>query len=246
MMLEISGIGIATAFAAGAISFLSPCVLPIVPGYLSYIAGRSGGGPSDAMAIGRLRTFGLSLYFVLGFSTVFMILGASATALGRLLLHYRYETNIIGGAVVVLFGLLLTGLVHPGQLQREHRFEGPHRGGRPSAAYLLGLAFGFGWTPCIGPVLGAILTVSAATATVREGIVLLAIYSLGLGLPFLAAAAFTGEFMARLRSLRRLGRLLQVLAGGVVVAMGVAMITGYMSTFALWLLNTFPGLATIG
>ncbi len=245
-MLEISGIGVATAFAAGAISFLSPCVLPIVPGYLSYIVGRSGSGPSDAMAIGRLRTFGLSLYFVLGFSTVFIILGASATALDRLLLHYRYETNIVGGAIVILFGLLVTGLVTPGWLQRDHRFEGPKHGGRPFAAYLLGLAFGFGWTPCIGPVLGAILTVSAATATVREGVVLLAIYSFGLGLPFLVAAAFTGEFVARLRSLRRLGRPLQVLAGGVMMLMGVAMITGYISTFAFWLLNTFPGLATIG
>lgn len=245
-MLEISGIGIITAFAAGAISFLSPCVLPIVPGYLSYIAGRSGAGWAEAATIGRLRTLGLSLCFVVGFSTVFVILGASATALGRLLLHYRYETNIVGGAIVVLFGLLLTGLVNPSWLQGEHRFEGPHRGGRPSAAYLLGLAFGFGWTPCIGPVLGAILTVSVATATVWEGVALLAIYSLGLGLPFLVAAAFTNEFMAQLRSLRRLGRPLQLLAGGVMMLMGIAMITGYMSTFAIWLLNTFPGLATIG
>jgi len=189
---------------------------------------------------------GLSLLFVLGFSTVFVVLGASATVLGQLLLQYRYETNIVGGVIIVVFGLFMMGLFRLAWLQREFRFHECIPGGRPLGAYLLGLAFAFGWTPCIGPVLGAILTVSAASATVSQGVALLTIYSLGLGLPFLLAAAFTGAFLARMGGMRRFGRPLQIFAGLVMVAMGIAMMTGYLSVFSYWLLDAFPGLATIG
>jgi len=194
----------------------------------------------------NLPALGLSLLFVLGFSTVFVALGASATALGQLLLQYRYETNIVGGAIIVVFGLFMMGLLRLTWLDRELRFHEHIPGGRPLGSYLLGLAFGFGWTPCIGPVLGAILTVSAASATMSQGVILLAIYSIGLGLPFLMAAAFTGAFVARMRMMRRFGRSLQMLAGLVMVVMGIAMMTGYLSTFSYWLLDTFPSLATIG
>ena len=246
-MLELSSVGVLTAFAAGAISFLSPCVLPLVPGYVSYVAGESLNGvetPQGSAA--KLPALGLSSLFVLGFSTVFVILGASATALGQLLLQYRYETNIVGGAIIIAFGLFMTGLLNPRWLNREFRFHADIPGGRPIGAYVLGLAFAFGWTPCIGPVLGAILTVSAATATVSQGIALLAVYSLGLGLPFLLAAAFTGGFLARMRVMRRFGRPLQIFAGLVMVVMGITMMTGYLSAFSYWLLEVFPGLATIG
>ncbi|MEZ5933107.1 MAG: cytochrome c biogenesis protein CcdA [Alphaproteobacteria bacterium] len=246
-MLELSSIGVLTAFAAGAISFLSPCVLPLVPGYVSYVTGASlTDTPERGSAAIRLPALGLSALFVLGFSTVFVILGASATALGQLLLQYRYETNIIGGAIIVVFGLFTMGLLRLSWLDREFRLHQEIPGGRPLGAYILGLAFGFGWTPCIGPVLGAILTVSASSATVPQGIALLAVYSLGLGLPFLIAAACTGAFIARMRMMRRFGRSLQLVAGCVMVAMGVAMMTGYLSAFAYWLIQTFPGLATIG
>lgn len=246
-MTEISHIGLLTAFVAGIISFLSPCVLPLVPGYVSYIAGRSvperpKGG---AMAL-RLPAVGLSACFVLGFSTVFVLLGASATALGRLLLSYRYELNIVGGAVVIAFGLIMLGMVPLSWLQRDIRFHTAIPGGRPVSAYILGLAFGFGWTPCIGPILGAILTVSAASASVTSGITLLAIYSIGLGVPFVLAAMFTSGLAARLRAIRRLGQILQLVAGGIMILMGLAMITGRLSTFAYWLLGTFPALARIG
>ena len=199
-----------------------------------------------AHPLSRFPAVGLSLLFVLGFSTVFVVLGASATALGQLLLHYRQETNIVGGAIIVAFGLFMTGLLNLHWLHREFRFHANISGGRPAGAYVLGLAFAFGWTPCIGPVLGAILTVSAASATVSQGVTLLAIYSLGLGLPFLMAAAFTEGFLARMRVMRRFGRPLQILAGLVMVVMGIAMMTGYLSAFSYWLLETFPGLATIG
>jgi len=246
-MPEISGIGILTAFLAGAISFLSPCVLPLVPGYVSYIAGRSvTGGPGGNAAALRLPAVGLSACFILGFSTVFILLGASATALGQLLLAYRYELNFVGGAVVVLFGLFLIGLLRPALFMQEFRFHAALPGGRPFSAYVLGLAFAFGWTPCIGPILGAILTVGAASATVAGGVALLAIYSLGLGVPFLLAALFTDGLAARLKTFGRLGRVLQIAAGLILVLMGIAMMTGQLSAFSYWLLNAFPVLAEIG
>jgi len=233
-MPEISGIGILTAFLACAISVLSPCVLPLVPGYVSYIAGRSvTGGPSGNAAALRLPAVGLSACFILGFSTVFILLGASATALGQLLLAYRYELNFVGGAVVILFGLFLIGLLRPTLLMREFRFHTAIPGGRPLSAYVLGLAFAFGWTPCIGPILGAILTVGAVSA-------------LGLGVPFLLAALFTDGLAARLKTFGRLGRVLQIAAGLILVLMGIAMMTGQLSAFSYWLLNAFPVLAEIG
>jgi len=234
-------------FVAGIISFLSPCVLPLVPGYVSYIAGQSIEDSTTSKAlIVRVQALALSACFVLGFATIFVILGASATALGQALISYRYELNLIGGVIVVGFGLFATGLLRTSWLQRDFRIDIPLPGGRPAAAYLLGMAFAFGWIPCIGPILGAILTVSAASATVAKGVMLLAIYSLGLGVPFLLVAVFTGGLLARFKSIGRVGRLLHIFAGGIMVLMGVAMITGQLSTFSFWLLETFPQLSTIG
>ncbi len=246
--MEIAGIGLLTAFVAGIISFLSPCVLPLVPGYLSYVTGqtvdsiRSESGPrvwAPALM--------LSVLFVLGFSTVFVTLGASASAIGQLLLRYRYETNILGGALVTIFGLFMMGVLRPQWLLRDMRFHGrAPRGARPASAYVLGISFAFGWTPCIGPVLGAILTVSATTLTVTDGVALLSVYSLGLGVPFIAAALFAGSFVERLKTMGKVGARLQFVAGVLLVIMGVAMMTGYLTTFAWWLLRTFPILQTIG
>ncbi|WP_163271141.1 cytochrome c biogenesis CcdA family protein [Chelativorans alearense] len=246
-MFEISNIGILTALAAGAISFLSPCVLPLVPGYISYVAGNAAvaGGPYRSVG-SRLSTLLLSTWFVLGFSTVFVALGASATAISRLLLAYRYETNILGGAIIILFGLFMTGLVRLPWLQHEFRFHGSLASGRPLGAYVLGLAFGFGWTPCIGPVLGTILTVSALSSTASNGIALLSIYSVGLGVPFLLSALFTESLAKRLKGMKRTGRLLQIAAGVIMIVMGVAMMTGTMTTFSFWLLEQFPILTKIG
>lgn len=246
-MSDISALGMATAFAAGTVSFLSPCVLPLVPGYVSYVAGHTfPHSHHEQRSAQRLSALSLSLCFVLGFSTVFIILGAGATVLGQLLLRYQYEMNIAGGIVVMTFGLFMTGILKLPWLEHDARFHGKISGGRPFAAYVVGLAFGFGWTPCIGPVLGAILTVSAATATVSSGIALLSAYSLGLGIPFLATAVFTSAFLKQLKTMRRIGRPLQVVAGIIMMIMGLAMVTGQLSAFALWLLNTFPIFARIG
>lgn len=243
-MLAISNIGMLSAFSAGLISFLSPCVLPLVPGYISYVSGDTlGRGESVG---NRLSVLLLSGCFVLGFSTIFVALGATATAFSRLLLSYRYEATFVGGGIVILFGVFMTGLIRLPWLERDIRFHGEIPGGRAIGAYLLGLAFGFGWTPCIGPILGAILTVSALSSTASTGIALLSIYSLGLGVPFLVSATFADGVMRRLKSMRRLSRGLQVAAGGVMIAMGIAMFTGTMSAFSFWLIENIPMLARIG
>ncbi len=247
-MFEISGIGILTAFGAGLISFLSPCVLPLVPGYLSYIGGQSLEEMQDP---GRswwetAAVLGISFCFILGFSTVFIIFGASASAIGRLLMAYRFEANILGGLIIIIFGLFMTGLLRLSWLQQELRYHGDVRGGRPLAAYLLGIAFAFGWTPCIGPILGAILTLSATSGLGGDGTVLLAIYSMGLGVPFIAAALFTNRFLRHSRRLRRHGHILQISAGVILIIMGIAMVTGYLTSFSLWLLDALPWLSNIG
>lgn len=243
-------IGVFSAFGAGIISFLSPCVLPLVPGYLSYIGGYSIADQNQQqeqkLFSDSLKTLTLSLNFVLGLSTVFIAFGASATTLGQWLSAYRYETNIIGGIIIIVFGIFISGLVRISWLQKEFRYYGELPGGRGFSAYLLGLAFAFGWTPCIGPILGAILTLSATSGLVSDGTALLAFYSLGLGVPFIVAALFTERFMHHAKSLKSHGRVLQAITGGLLIIVGVAMITGYLTDFSIWILKTFPWLGELG
>jgi cytochrome c-type biogenesis protein len=249
-MIELSVISALSAVGAGIISFLSPCVLPLVPGYISYIGGYSLGhqeqNPGGRSFRETLAILALSLNFVLGFSTVFIAFGASATSIGQWLSAYRYEANIIGGVIIIVFGVFISGLLQIGWLEKEFRYYGNLPGGRGFSAYLLGLAFAFGWTPCIGPILGAILTLSASSSLAGDGTALLAFYSLGLGVPFMLAAVFTERFMHHSRHLKKFGRVLQIIAGGLLILMGVAMITGYLSDFSIWILKTFPWLGELG
>jgi len=244
--MDLSLIGILIAFAAGVISFLSPCVLPLVPGYVSYIAGGSLEDLTEnPSASRRMRAIYLSMFFVLGFSLVFIALGASASAVGEFLLSNKRLFENIAGAVIIVFGLYLMGLLKIPFMSREMRFVSRAAGGHPASAALLGTAFAFGWTPCIGPVLGGILTMSANTNEVGAGMVLLAFYSLGLGLPFLLAAAFTGFFLNSMKTMRRVSRPFQIFAGTIMVLMGIALITGYLTSLAYWLLELVPGLAAL-
>ncbi|MEW5889483.1 MAG: cytochrome c biogenesis protein CcdA [Pseudomonadota bacterium] len=247
-MIETSALGLAGATAAGFVSFLSPCVLPLVPAYVSYIAGQSLHGTQLQMSASTRAHAGvMSVFFVLGFSAVFIALGASVTALGQLLLRYRHEANIVGGVIVIAFGLFMLGLFrHVTWFHRDLRFHPHMAGGHPAGALLLGIAFGFGWTPCIGPVLGAILTASAMQGSVSGGIALLSAYALGLGVPFVLSAVFMRQLVGRLKALRHAGRPLQIVAGAVMVAMGVAMVTGKLTEFSYWLLERFPILGKIG
>ncbi len=240
-MPEIAGIGILTAFLAGVVSFLSPCVLPLVPGYVSYVAGRSLEELRQSQATQqRLAVLGLSAAFVLGFSSVFVALGASASAVGRLFMAYRYEAGYVAGAVIIIFGLHMMGLLRINWMNRDLRIFSSIPGGRPFGAFLLGTAFAFGWTPCIGPILGAILTISATTMGVSDGAALLSIYSMGLAVPFLLVAAFTNRFMANAGRFRRIGRPLQMAAGSILVLVGTLMATGHLFSFGTWMLKTFP------
>ena len=249
-MIELSMIGVLSAFFAGIISFLSPCVLPLVPGYLSYIGGNTLGDENldqDQSSFHEtLKTLALSFNFVLGFSTVFIAFGASATTLGQWLSAYRYETNIAGGVIIIIFGVFISGLIRINWLQREFRYYGDLPGGRALSAYLLGLAFAFGWTPCIGPILGSILTLSATSGLISDGTALLAFYSLGLGVPFIIAALFTERFVHHAKFLKKHGRILQAIIGGLLILMGLAMITGYLTDFSIWILKTLPWLGELG
>jgi cytochrome c-type biogenesis protein len=243
-MPELSVIGLATAFAAGAVSFLSPCVLPLVPGYVSFVAGRT---VNDGESAKPLRTLWLSCCFVAGFTTIFVILGAGANVLNLLLAPYRYQVTLISGALIILFGVFTLDLWRPQWSQRELRVHATPQGAGSLPAYLLGMAFAFGWTPCIGPVLGAILSLAASSSSRgADGMVLLAVYSLGLGVPFVLAALFLGSFVTRMGRLRVAGRVLRYAAGAIMIAMGVAMMTGHLTDIAFWFLETFPALGRIG
>jgi cytochrome c-type biogenesis protein len=246
--MEPSTLGMVTAFAAGAVSFLSPCVLPLVPAYMSYVTGQSLGQASGSGAgSSRANAALLSLSFVLGFSAVFIALGASATALGQLLLQYRHEAGIVGGVLVTLFGLaMLVGVERIPFLRRDAHLHVHAATASPTSAFLLGLAFGFGWTPCIGPILGVILTAAAVSESSSSGIRLLGAYSAGLGIPFLLTAVFLHDMAGRWRMLRKAGRPLMMIAGSVMIAMGVAMMTGTLTRFSYWLLEQFPALGRIG
>ncbi len=244
-MVDLTLLGMVTVFVGGIVSFLSPCVLPLVPGYISYVAGASLEELQEGNG-SRWRALFYAVWFVLGFSAVFVAFGASASAIGGLILQYSYELGILAGIVVILFGLHLLGFSPLRVMQRDVRLHLEIPGGRAIGALLLGTAFAFGWTPCIGPILGAILTMSASTATLDKGVALLAIYSLGLGVPFLLAALFTETLLRHIRRLTAFGRRLQQVAGGLLLVMGVLILTGELQTLSYWLLEAFPVFSTLG
>lgn len=242
-------VSVQAAMLAGIISFLSPCVLPLVPSYLCFITGASLDdlAEQNGAANHQQRSALLAaLMFVLGFSTVFVILGASASVVGQLLREYLGVLSQIAGVFIILMGLHFLGVFKLAILHREARY---HHHSQPVSllgAYGIGLAFAFGWTPCIGPVLATILTIAASEQDVMKGAGLLAIYSLGLGIPFLIAAAGIGTFLGFMGKFKRhLGRVEQVM-GGLLVLTGIMFLTGSMQTMAYWILEQFPWLATIG
>jgi cytochrome c-type biogenesis protein len=244
-------IGYVSAVGAGALSFLSPCVLPLVPPYLCYMAGVSvedfrGNAGVAAKAGARGALMAASIAFVLGFSTVFVALGAGASSIGRLLRVWQEPLAMAAGVLIILMGLNFLGVLKIPLLSREARFQSEGKPASAVAAYVMGLAFAFGWTPCIGPVLGPILTLAGGRDTVGEGALLLAAYSLGLGIPFLVAALFSGAFMRFLGRFRtHLGRVEKVI-GALLVVAGVLFLTGGVQTASYWLLENFPVLGRLG
>lgn len=232
----------AIALAAGLLSFLSPCVLPIVPPYLAYMGGVTLNDPSDR---GR-RAILPALFFVLGLSTVFLLLGFTASAFGAFFLKNQLLFARVSGLVVVVFGLHFLHVVRIPILDREARLDAGERGGSALGAYVLGLAFAFGWTPCIGPQLGAILSMAATEADLARGTTLLAVYAAGLGIPFLLAAIFLQKATGVFDRLKRHMGAIERAMGVLLLFVGVALLTGAFSAFSYWLLETFPALARLG
>lgn len=233
------------ALFAGIISFLSPCVLPIVPPYLAYMSGMTVSEMSDGQS-GRNRATMTALCFVLGLSTVFIFLGFAASAFGAFFLQNQVLFSQISGAVIIVFGLHFLGVFRIGFLDREARMDAGDQGGSSFGAYVLGLAFAFGWTPCIGPQLGAILTLAASEASVARGTLLLGIYALGLGIPFLLAAMFMSRAMGVMNRLKRHMNMIEKVMGALLVFVGASMLLGLFTRFSFWLLENFPALATLG
>jgi len=233
------------ALIAGLISFLSPCVLPIVPPYLAYMSGVSI-GDMQSPGVARRKAIIAALFFVMGLSTVFLLLGFTASVFGAFVLQNQELFAQVSGLVVIIFGLHFLSVFRIPILDREMRMEAGQSGGSAVGAYVLGLAFAFGWTPCIGPQLGAILSLAASEASVARGTILLGIYALGLGVPFLLAAIFLSRSMVLMNKMKRHMRLIEKAMGGLLLLVGVMLVTGLFSTFSWWLLETFPALAALG
>ena len=232
------------ALAAGFISFLSPCVLPIVPPYLAYMSGVSVTDLSEGKA--QNKAIMPAIFFVLGLSTVFLLLGFTASAIGRAFLQYQGWFNTLAGILVMIFGAHFVGVYRIGFLDREARIDVGDRGGSSFGAYVLGLAFAFGWTPCIGPQLGAILSMAASEASLTKGTTLLAVYAMGLGIPFLLVAAFLPRLTGLMGWMKRHMEQIERIMGLLLWTIGLLMLTGGFSAFSYWLLETFPALAVLG
>lgn len=246
----VSSLSFVGALGAGVLSFLSPCVLPLVLPYLCFLAGLSlddltqedkerGWRPD-------WRVVALSFAFVLGFATVFVALGASASALGKAITAYFDTLAIVAGVIIIILGLHFLGLFRIGLLFREARFQTVAKPAGFVGAYVVGLAFAFGWTPCVGPVLAAILVVAGIEGSAAHGALLLGAYALGIGIPFMLASLFSGPFMRMMARLRGHMGTVEKVIGGALVLTGVLFLTGSMPRIAGWLLETFPAFGSIG
>src|ERR1700742_3380657 len=240
-------VSVPAAVVAGIISFLSPCVLPLVPPYLIYLTGATieHVAAGEQASASKRAVMTSAVLFVLGFSTVFVALGASASLIGSLIRAWSAQLSIAAGIVIIVMGLHFLGLTRIALLMREGRLTAPKPVGL-WGAYVMGLAFAFGWTPCIGPILAAILSVAAAEATVVKGAGLLAVYSAGLGIPFLLAAFMVEQFSVLFARMKRHLDNVERAMGVLMVLTGVAFLTGAISDVSVWLLETFPSLQNIG
>jgi cytochrome c-type biogenesis protein len=245
MAFEVS---LGAAFLAGLLSFLSPCVLPLVPPYLCYITGYSLEElAEDDRNSGRTAEVVLAaLLFVIGFSAVFVALGATASAAGQLLREHMGLLAKIAGVFIIIMGLHFLGLFKLGILNRQAQYRHEVRPAGLIGAFAIGAAFAFGWTPCIGPVLAVILAIAASGESISRGSILLSTYSAGLGVPFIISALFLGNFLRFLRRFRHRVVTVEKVTGALLVVTGIMFITGSMQTLSYWFLEMFPGLATLG
>ncbi|WP_257168085.1 cytochrome c biogenesis CcdA family protein [Bradyrhizobium sp. SRS-191] len=235
------------ALAAGLLSFLSPCILPLVPPFLCYMAGVSAADTiTEGGGVQRRRTVLTALCFVAGFSLVFIGLGATASVFGRFIAGHLGQLGIVAGLVIIAMGLHFLGVLRIPLLYRSATIDVGRKPAGLLGAFVMGLAFAFGWTPCAGPVLAAVLMMAGAEATVGKGALLLAAYSVGTGIPFLIAAAFTGQFMTMLKGIKPHLPLIEKTMGGFLVLTGMAFLAGVIPEMSQWIFERFPSLATIG
>jgi len=237
------GLSLMIATLAGILSFLSPCVLPIVPPYLAFIGGTSIEDMSEGRDNGVIIK---AIFFVMGLSTVFIFLGLAASAFGQVFLQYQAQIGMVAGAGIILFGLHFLGILKIPFLYREARIDAGNQGGSLFGAYILGLAFAFGWTPCIGPILGTILSLAAQEGSVQRGVVMMAFYAGGLGIPFILAAMFMKRFVKVMNRFKKHMGLVEKIMGAMLVVVGLLLVTGLFSEMSFWLLENIPALGAIG
>ena len=233
---------IAVAFIAGLISFLSPCVLPLVPGYISIVSGSSLEQLKAQKETSLRRTvLTNSITFIIGFSITFIVLGASATWLGQVLVSWRQLLDKIAGLVLIVFGVHVLGIVKINALYQDKRFHSVEKPRGAIGALFLGLAFAFGWTPCLGPILAGILAIASTKQTVTEGMLLLGVYSAGLGIPFLITSLALNKFLSFYGRFKKHFHAVEMVSGALVIAVGVMMVTGSLTRIASWFsfLNRF-------
>ena len=235
-------VSLLAAFAAGFLSFISPCVLPLIPGYISFVSGVSVDEMrSDAPpAASRLQVFVTSLAFVIGFSLVFIALGASATAIGKFMFSKLPLLSKLAGVVLIIFGLHTMGVFRLAFLDTEKRVHQQRKPAGPLGAMLVGVAFAFGWTPCIGPILGGILAIAGSKNTVGEGVTLLAVYSLGLGIPFLITSLAINQFFGAAKRIRKYYHAIELTSGALLIVIGVLIITGQLTIIVRYLQPYLP------
>ena len=245
-MMEITFFG---AFVAGLLSFVSPCVLPLIPAYISFLGGASLGQLTEEGGVDtatQRRVFYSAFAFVLGFSTIFISLGATATALSTLIAQHSLLLSQIAGTILVIFGLHYMGVFRIGFLNFEKRFHLENKPAVLIGSYILGLAFAFGWTPCVGPILASVLMVAASGGSTSYGILLLTVYAAGLGIPFLIAAFAVKPFMAFISRFKKQMRKIEITISVLLIITGIAIFTGDLAEVANWLLNTFPVFTKVG
>ncbi|MDC3021185.1 cytochrome c biogenesis protein CcdA [Pelagibacteraceae bacterium] len=230
------------AFGAGFISFLSPCVLPLIPGYISYISGESLGDIVEKQKKVILKT----VLFSLGFSLVFISFGATASFIGNILLENSNTLRIIAGIIIIIFSLQLIGILNLNFLNQEKRFQTKNYSNNLFFPVLVGAAFGFGWTPCIGPVLGSILTLAAVESSIGKGILLLSFYSLGLAIPFILSGYGISKFLAFSKNFRKNIKIVSVSGGAILLITGILILTNKLQALGYFILENIPILGNLG
>ncbi len=235
-------IKLALAFGAGFISFLSPCVLPIIPGYISYITGKN----LDEIEKDKNTVLIKTVLFSLGFSFVFISLGVAASKIGNILLFFSYELRIVAGIIIIFFSLQLLGFLNFSFMNKEKRIETKSYKDNYIFPFIVGTAFAFGWTPCIGPVLGSIIALSATEATISKGVLLLSFYSLGLAIPFILSGYFMNKFLSSKKGFGKYYKRVTRTGGIILLITGILILTNQIQVISYYILTTFPFLTTLG